>query len=182
MLDFQALTNPFIIMTTFASKLYWSSNQDPALFRATSLPAMQGLRPWGERVSTGCWWVSPCLFQAPPRFLFRLPGPCIFKIEDWQTPLGWAMAACLWLMPIFLDNLSGSVPAFELPSSGWAGCERPWVAGAALLLRPCSSLTFLWRPWRRCLAWLLSRPGRDSPPPFPAQPPTSCFWVWEPCW
>ena len=85
------------------------------------------------------------------------------------------MVAVFWLMPFFLDNLSGGLArsfAAPLLAFFWLGwlARRPGIMGAALLLQalfipyifPVAALAAL-------LAWLLARLGRDRPPPFPAQ-------------
>ena len=112
-----------------------------------------------------------------PGFLFVFLAICLFKIGTRLADrrLGWAMVACFWLMPFFLDNLAGGLarsfaaPLLALFWLGWLA-RRPWVMGAALLLQALFiPYIFLVAALAALLAWTLARLGRDSPPPFPAQ-------------
>ena len=149
--------------------------------------------PWGVKglYWLASWWVSPLYFsKLLPGFLFVFLAVCLFKIGTRLADrrLGWAMVACFWLMPFFLDNLAGGLarsfaaPLLALFWLGWQA-RRPWVMGAALLLQalfipyiflvaaPAALLAWLWRAWAG-IARRLSR----------LRPPTSSSWAWEPCW
>jgi hypothetical protein len=179
---FPALTNPYIINDDVRQQLYWMQQwQDPALFRGDFLAGYaRAYVPWGVQglywLASG--WVSPLAFsKLLAGFLFVFLAICLFKIGTRLADrrLGWAMVACFWLMPFFLDNLSGGLsrafaaPLLALFWLGWVA-ERPWVTGAALLLQALfSPYMFLVAAMAALLAWTLARLGRDRPPPFPAQ-------------
>ena len=136
--------------------------------------------PWGVKglYWLASWWVPPLYFaKLLPGFLFVFLAICLFKIGTRLADrrLGWAMVACFWLMPFFLDNLSGGLarsfaaPLLALFWLGWLA-RRPWVMGAALLLQALFiPYIFLVAALAALLAWTLARLGRDDPPPFPAQ-------------
>jgi hypothetical protein len=179
---FQALVNPLVINDDVRQQLYWMQQWgDPALFRGDFLTGYaRAYVPWGVKglYWLASWGVSPLFFsKLLPGFLFVFLAICLFKIGTRliDRRLGWALVACLWLMPFFLDNLSGGLsrsfaaPLLALFWLGWLA-QRPWVTGAALLLQalfipyifPVAALAAL-------LAWLMARLGRDRPPPFPAR-------------
>ena len=179
---FQALGHPFIINDDVRQQLYWMQQwQDPALFRGDFLTGYaRHYVPWGVKglYWLASWWVSPLYFsKLLAGFLFVFLAICLFKIGARLTDrrLGWAMVVCFWLMPFFLDNLSGGLsrsfaaPLLALFWLGWLA-RRPWVVGAALLLQALFiPYIFMVAALAALLAWLLARLGRDSPPPFPAQ-------------
>ncbi|OGR25452.1 MAG: hypothetical protein A2139_07485 [Desulfobacca sp. RBG_16_60_12] len=179
---FQALANPFIINDDVRQQLYWMQQwQDPALFRGDFLTGYaRAYVPWGVKglYWLASWWVSPLNFsKLLAGFLFVFLAICLFKIGARLADrrLGWAMVVCFWLMPFFLDNLSGGLsrsfaaPLLALFWLGWLA-RRPWVVGAALLLQALFiPYIFMVAALAALLAWLLARLGRDSPPPFPAQ-------------
>jgi len=179
---FPALANPLIINDDVRQQIYWMQQwQDPALFPGDFLTGYaRAYVSWGV---TGLywlasWWVSPLLFsKLLPGVLFVFLAICLFKIGTHlqDRRLGWTMAACLWLMPFFLDNLAGGLArAFAAPLLAlfWLGWQarRPWVMGGALLLQALFiPYIFLVAAPASLLAWLLARLGRDHPPPFPAR-------------
>jgi hypothetical protein len=179
---YQALGNPFIINDDVRQQLYWMQQwQDPALFRGDFLTGYaRAYVPWGVKglYWLASWWVSPLYFsKLLAGFLFVFLAICLFKIGARLTDrrLGWAMVVCFWLMPFFLDNLSGGLsrsfaaPLLALFWLGWLA-RRPWVVGAALLLQALFiPYIFMVAALAALLAWTLARLGRDSPPPFPAQ-------------
>ena len=179
---FQALVNPFIINDDVRQQLYWMQQwQDPTLFQGDFLTGYaRAYVPWGVKglYWLASWWVPPLYFaKLLAGFLFVFLAICLFRIGTRLADrrLGWAMVACFWLMPFFLDNLSGGLsrsfaaPLLALFWLGWL-TPRPWVIGAALLLQALFiPYIFLVAAMAALLAWTLGRLGRDRPPPFPAQ-------------
>lgn len=180
---FQALANPFVINDDVRQQLYWMQQwQDPALFRGDFLTGYaRAYVPWGLKglYWLASWWISPLAFsKLLAGFLFVFLAICLFKIGTRLADrrLGGALVACFWLMPFFLDNLSGGLsrsfaaPLLALFWLGWLA-RRPWIIGAALLLQALfSPYIFLVAAMAALLAWTLARLGRDHPPPFPSQP------------
>jgi hypothetical protein len=179
---FQALVNPLVINDDVRQQLYWMQQWgDPALFRGDFLTGYaKAYVPWGVKglYWLASWWVPPLAFsKLLPGFLFAALAICLFKIGTRLSDrrLGWTMAACCWLMPFFLDNLSGGLSrAFAAPLLAlfWLGwlAQRPRVTGVALLLQALFiPYIFLVAALAALLAWLMARLGRDHPPPFPAQ-------------
>ncbi len=185
---FRALANPFIINDDVRQQIYWMQQwQDPALFRGDFLTDYaRHYVPWGVKglYWLASWWVSPLVFsKLLPGFLFVFLAICLFKIGTRLADrrLGWAMVACFWLMPFFLDNLSGGLsrsfaaPLLALFWLGWLA-RRPGIMGAALLLQALFiPYIFLVAALAALLAWLFARLGRDRPPPFPAQAAHFCL-------
>ena len=185
---FQALVNPLVINDDVRQQLYWMQQWgDPALFRGDFLTGYaKAYVPWGVKglYWLASWWVSPLYFsKLLPGFLFVFLAICLFKIGTRlaNRRLGWTMVACFWLMPFFLDNLSGGLsrsfaaPLLALFWLGWLA-QRPWVTGAALLLQALFiPYIFLVAALAALLAWLMARLGRDRPPPFPAQAAHFCL-------
>jgi hypothetical protein len=179
---FPALVNAWVINDDVRQQLYWMQQwRDPALFRGDFLTGYaKAYVPWGIKglYWLASWWVPPLYFsKLLAGFLFVFLAVCLFKIGARLADrcLGWAMAACFWLMPFFLDNLSGGLsrsfaaPLLALFWLGWLA-RRPWVVGAALLLQALFiPYIFLVAALAALLAWLLARLGRDNPPPFPAR-------------
>ena len=179
---FPALANPLIINDDARQQIYWMQQwQDPALFPGDFLTGYaRAYVTWGVAglYWLASWWVPPLVFsKLLPGLLFVLLAVCLFKIGTnlQDRRLGWAMVACLWLMPFFLDNLAGGLArAFAAPLLAlfWLGWQarRPWVMGGALLLQALFiPYIFLVAATAMLLAWLLARLGRDTSPPFPAR-------------
>jgi hypothetical protein len=185
---FQALNHSFIINDDVRQQLYWMQQwQDPALFQGDFLTGYaRAYVPWGVK---GLYWLASCWLsplyfsKLLAGFLFVFLAICFFKIGTRLADrrLGWAMVACFWLMPFFLDNLSGGLsrsfaaPLLALFWLGWLA-QRPWVTGAALLLQALFiPYIFLVAAMAALLAWTMARLGRDRPPPFPAQAAHFCL-------
>ena len=176
---FQALTNPFVINDDVRQQIFWMQQwQDPAFSGATCSPTTPGpTSPGGLKGSTG-WPPGGCphwpFSKLLPGFLFVLLALCLFQIGSRLADrrLGWFMVACFWLMPFFLDNLSGGLsrafaaPLLALFWLGWlAASPGPWAR--PYCSRPSSSPTFSWwRPRPRC--W--PGPGAAGPGPAAAVP------------
>ena len=196
---FQALVKPFVINDDVRQQLYWMQQWgDPALFRGDFLTGYaKAYVPWGVKglYWLASWWVSPLYFsKLLPGFLFVFLAICLFKIGARlaNRRLGWAMVACFWLMPFFLDNLSGGLsrsfaaPLLALFWLGWLA-QRPWVTGAALLLQALFiPYIFLVAALAALLAWLDGPPGPGPPAAFPGpgrpllpSGPGSRCWLWR---
>jgi hypothetical protein len=180
---FQAFANPFVLNDDVRQQIYWMQQwQNPALFQGDFLTGYaRAYVPWGVKglYWLASWWVSPLYFsKLLAGFLFVCLAICLFKIGARLADrrLGWAMVACFWLMPFFLDNLAGGLsrsfaaPLLALFWLGWLA-RRPWIIGAALLLQALFiPYIFLVAAPAALLAWTLARLGWDRPPPFPARP------------
>jgi hypothetical protein len=178
---FPALTNPFIINDDVRQQLFWMQQwQDPALFQGDFLTSYaRHYVTWGVKALywVASWFMAPLYFaKILPGFLFVFLAVCLFKIGTRLSNrrLGGMMVAVYWLMPFFLHNLAGGLArAFAAPLLAlfWLGWqeERPWVMGTALLLQALFiPYIFLVAAPAALLARILSRFGKDNPPPFPA--------------
>jgi hypothetical protein len=185
---FQAFASPFVLNDDVRQQIYWMQQwQDPALFRGDFLTGYaRAYVPWGVKglYWLASWWVSPLAFsRLLPGFLFVFLAVCLFKIGTClkDRRLGWAVVACFWLMPFFLDNLAGGLsrsfaaPLLALFWLGWMA-RRPWVTGASLLLQALFiPYIFLVAAPAALSVWVLARLGRKSPPPFPVQVAHFCL-------
>ena len=183
-------------MTTSASSSTGCSNGGTRPYSgATSSPAMpRPTSPGASRVSTG--WppggCRPCYFsKLLPGFLFVFLAICLFKIGTRLADrrLGWTMVACFWLMPFFLDNLSGGLSrVLRRPAPGplLAG-----LAGAATLGHrrgppapgPVHPLHFPGGGPGGAAGLAHGPPGPGPPAAFPGPGrPLLSSWPWEPCW
>lgn len=178
-----ALTNPLVINDDVRQQLYWMQQwQDPALFRGDFLTGYaRAYVPWGVK---GLYWLASWLVSCLAfskiltGFLFAFLALCLFEIGTRliDRRLGWGLVACFWLMPSFLDNLSGGLPrsfAAPLLALFWLGwsARRPFVMGTALLLQALFiPYIFMVSALAALLAWALACLGLDVAPPFPVKP------------
>lgn len=178
----QALTNPWIINDDVRQQIYWMQQwQDPALFQGDFLTGYaRHYVTWGVKglYWLASWWVPPLWFaKLLPGLLFIGLAVALFQIGSGLADrrLGWMMAAGVWLIPFFLDNLAGGLArAFAAPLLAliWLGWQRrrPGVMAAALLLQALFiPYSFLVAALAVLLAWALARLGKGTPPPFPAR-------------
>jgi len=107
-----------------------------------------------------------------PGFLFVFLGWCFFRIGTrlGSRRLAWLTVGVYWLMPFFLDNLSGGLArAFAAPLLAffclcWLA-DSPWGLAAALLLQAlCIPYMFLVAAGATVLAWLAGRSGKWGAP------------------
>ena len=111
--------------------------------------------------------------------LFVLLAVCLYKIGEalgGSRRLAWAGVGVFWLMPFFLDNLSGGLSrgfAAPLLALFWLS----WLKGSAWGMGGALFLQALFIPYifpvgagAALLGWGLGRVGRGAPPPFPRRP------------
>lgn len=178
-----AFSNPYVVNDDVRQQIYWMQQWlDPQLFRGDLLSDYaRHYVPMGVKALywLASWFVGPLVFsKVLPGFLFVFLGLCLYRIGAQLAGrrLGWTTVGVFWLMPFFLDNLSGGMArAFAAPLLAWFWLcwltRRPGGMGLALLLQG------LFIPYifpvcagAALLAWLAGRLGRGSPPPFPARP------------
>lgn len=180
---FPALTNPYVINDDVRQQIYWMQQWlDPGLFQGDLLSDYaRHYVPWGVK---GLYWLAS-FGAAPLNFSKVLPGllfvflaGCLYKIGEvlqgrW---LAWTAVAVFWLMPFFLDTLSGGLPrAFAAPLLAlfwlcWLK-RRPWGMGAALLLQALFiPYIFILAATAAMLAWAIGLWGKGEMPPFPSRP------------
>ncbi|MBI4795124.1 MAG: hypothetical protein HY790_04665 [Deltaproteobacteria bacterium] len=109
-----------------------------------------------------------------PGLLFVFLGWCLFRIGArlGSRRLAWFTVGVYWLMPFFLDNLSGGLArAFAAPLLAffclcWLAAS-PWGLALALLLQALFiPYIFLIGAGATVLAWLAARTGRWPAPSF----------------
>jgi len=140
-----AFTNFYVINDDVRQQIYWMAQfQDPELFPDDLLTDYaRRYVPFGVK---GLYWlasflVSPLWFcKILPGLLFIWLGCLLYRMGEGLDgpPLGWTMAAVVWLVPLFLENLSGGLArSFAPPLLAWfwLGWLRrsPGTMGLALL-------------------------------------------------
>jgi hypothetical protein len=183
----QAFTNPYVVNDDVRQQIYWMQQWlDPQLFRGDLLsdyarhyvPVGVKALYWLATRFMGPIWFSKVLTG----FLFVFLGLCLYQIgfRLADRRLGWTTVCVYWLMPFFLENMSGSMArAFAAPLLAlfwlcWL-TRRPWGMGLALLLQGLFiPYIFPVAAGAAILAWLAGRTGHGGPPPFPARP---SHWV-----
>lgn len=178
----QALTNRYVVNDDVRQQIFWMQQWlDPELFRGDLLADYaRHYVPWGVK---GLYWLASWLTD-PISFSKFLPGLlfiflalCLYRIglKLGGRRLGWTMLAVYWLMPFFLDNLSGGLArgfAAPLLAFFWLCWLEDWPGGmgAALLLQALFiPYIFLVSALAVGLAWLAGRTGKTTPPPFPSR-------------
>jgi len=131
--------------------------------------------PWGVK---GLYWLAsaaldPIIFSKwLAGLLFVFLGWCFFRLGAClgSRRLAWFTLCVYWLMPFFLDNLSGGLArAFAVPLLAffclcWLEA-RPWVLALALLLLALFiPYIFLVAAGAVMLAWLAGRTGKWAAP------------------
>jgi hypothetical protein len=116
--------------------------------------------------------VGPIIFSKwLPGLLFVFLGWCLFRMGArlGSRRLAWFSAGVYWLMPFFLDNLSGGLArSFAAPLLAfyclcWLA-QSPWGLALALLLQALFiPYIFLVGAGATVLAWLAGRRGRWAP-------------------
>lgn len=176
-----ALMNPYVINDDVRQQIFWMQQwQDPTLFQDDLLADYARLYvPWGVQ---GLYWlasliINPLLFsKLLPAFLFVLLSATLYQIgfltEDRR--LGWFAVSAFWLMPFFLDNLSGGLArAFAAPLLALFWCF--WLSGNSRGMALTMLLQALFIPYifpvcasSVIIAWILEKTRQGDPPPFPA--------------
>ena len=187
-----ALTNPYVINDDVRQQIFWMQQwHDPTLFQNDLLADYARLYvPWGVK---GLYWlasfvINPILFsKLLPGFLFVLLSATLYQIglltEDRR--LGWFTVSVFWLMPFFLDNLSGGLArAFAAPLLAlfWYF----WLSGNSRGMALTMLLQALFIPYifpicasGVIIAWILQKTRQGDPPPFPAS--AAKAWLLQDC-
>jgi hypothetical protein len=171
------LTNHWVINDDVRQQIFWMQQWlDPQLFSGDLLAGYaRAYVTWGVK---GLYWlVSPVLDPITfskwlPGLLFVLLAWCLFRIGYGlgSRGLAWFTVGVYWLMPFFLDNLSGGLArAFAAPLLAWfCLCwleARPWGLGLVLLLLALFiPYIFLVAAGATVLAWLAGRWSRWAAP------------------
>ncbi len=179
----EALTNPYVINDDVRQQIYWMQQwRDPDIFRGDWLSNYaRHYVPWGVQ---GLYWaashvMSPVVFSKfLPGFLFVLLSCSIYSIglAMGGRALAWAAVTASWLMPFFLDNLSGGLArSFALPLLAlfwlcWLKRRPMGVAAVLILLALFIPYAFALALGACLLAWSMARLRGHSPPPFPSRP------------
>lgn len=176
---FQAFTNPYVINDDVRQQVFWMQQwQDPGLYPSDLLTEYaRHYVPWGVQgfYRAASEVMSPFLFsKILTGLLFVFFALCLYRTGRFigGQEGAWFTVAVFWLMPWFLDNLSGGLsrafagPLLALFFLCWL--ERaPWALGVTLVLQAlfipyicilCALASVM--AWG---AWVL---GRAQPPPF----------------
>jgi hypothetical protein len=174
---FQALANPWVINDDVRQQIFWMQQWvDPQLFPGDLLAAYaRSYVPWGIKglYRLAALALNPIIFSKwLAGFLFVFLGWCLFRLGEnlGSRRLGWFTLSVFWLMPFFLDNLSGGLArAFAVPLLAffclcWME-GRPWGLALALLLQALFiPYIFLIGAGAVTLAWVAGRFRKvDSP-------------------
>jgi hypothetical protein len=136
----KSLASPFVINDDLRQQIFWMQRWlDPALYPPDILNAYaEAYVPWGVKFLYWCgsWVMNPLQFsKAITGFLYC--GQCLLmmslgrKLGGRQT--GWAMLCAAWLIPFFLDNISGGLSrAFASPLL--AAFALAWLSGRGAFL------------------------------------------------
>ncbi len=179
-----ALLNPYVINDDVRQQIFWMQRWlDPQLFKGDLLSDYARYYvPWGLQ---GLYWLAS-FFVGPLTFSKILPGLlfvflacCLYRISEvlgGPRRLAWMVVAVFWLMPFFLDNMSGGLArAFAAPLLAlfwlcWLA-PHPWGMGVTLLLQALFiPYIFLLCAGAAVIAWVVGRLGGGAPVPFPARP------------
>ncbi len=147
---------------------------DPQTFhRLLPILSYISLSLWGQGVyAVRLAGIGPIIFSKwLPGLLFIFLGWCLFRIGLYlgSRRLAWCTVAIYWLMPFFLDNLSGGLArGFAAPLLAWFClcwlAESPWGLALALLLQALFiPYIFLVAAGATVLAWLAGLGRRAAP-------------------
>jgi len=180
----QAWTDPYVVNDDVRQQIYWMQKwQDPSLFQSDPLSEYARMYvPWGVqgiyRLASPLW--DPLTFsKVLPGLLFVFLAGCFFQIggtiKDRQ--LAWITVGVFWLMPFFLDRLSGGLarsfgtPLLALFLLFWL-TRRPMAMGITLLAQALLiPYIFLVSATAVLGAWAFGHArNSDLRPPFPSTP------------
>lgn len=123
MAHWKALASPLVINDDLRQQVFWMQRWlDPALYPPDFLNAYaEAYVPWGVKFLYWCgsWFMNPLQFsKVITGFLYC--GQCLLMMSLGRKlggrQAGWAMLGAAWLMPFFLDNISGGLSrAFASP-------------------------------------------------------------------
>jgi len=174
---FQALIRYWVINDDVRQQIFWMQHwRDSRLFPGDLLTDYaRAYVSWGVKglYRLASLALDPITFSKwLPGLLFVFLGWCLFRLgcRLGSRRLGWFTLGVYWLMPFFLDNLSGGLArAFAAPllaffCLAWMAAN-PWGLGLALLLQALFiPYIFLVGAGATVLAWLAGRSGRVSAP------------------
>jgi len=176
---FQALTRPWVINDDVRQQIFWMRQWlDPQLFPGDLLADYaRAYVTWGVKglYRLASLVADPVTFSKwMPGLLFVFLGWCVFRIgvRLGSRRLAWFMVGIYWLMPFFLDNLSGGLArAFAAPLLAFFGlcwlAANSWGLALALLLMALFiPYIFLVAAAAIVIAWLATRIGKFSGPSF----------------
>jgi hypothetical protein len=180
---FQAFRNPYIINDDVRQQIFWMQQwRDPELFRGDLLSDYaRHYVTWGVK---GLYRLAApvldpiSLSKVLPGALFLFLAGCLYRIGEFlgQRPLAWMTVAVFWLMPFFLDNISGGLarsfaaPLLALFWLGWLK-QSPRGMGMALFLQALFiPYIFILSASAALIAWGAGRFRMGHPPPFPTRP------------
>jgi len=112
----KALVSPFVINDDLRQQIFWMQRWlDPALYPPDILNAYaEAYVPWGVKLlyRFGSLFINPLQFsKVITGFLYC--GQCLLMMSLGRKlggrQAGWAMLCAAWLMPFFLDNISGGL-------------------------------------------------------------------------
>lgn len=175
---FQALAQYWVINDDVRQQIFWMQQwRDSRLFPGDLLTDYaRAYVPWGVKglYRLTSLALDPITFSKwLPGLLFVFLGWCLFRIglRLGSRRLAWFTLGVYWLMPFFLDNLSGGLarafaaPLLALFCLSWLAAN-PWGLGLALLLQALFiPYIFLVGAGATVLAWLA---GRRGPGPAPS--------------
>lgn len=175
-----ALNSPFVINDDVRQQIYWMQQwQDPGLYPGDLLTAYaRQYVSWGVKALywLAAFFISPLWFsKILTGLLFVWLSCLLFRLGAslGGRPLAWTVAAVSWLMPFFLENLSGGLArAFALPLLAWFWLA--WLNGKPISLALALLAQAIFIPYifpvaagALILAWFSARFTSIPPPPFP---------------
>ncbi|GAB6037072.1 hypothetical protein JCM15519_16310 [Fundidesulfovibrio butyratiphilus] len=173
---FSALVSPLVINDDVRQQLFWMQRwRDPALYPPDLLNMYaQAYVPWGGKAlyRLGAVFCNPVQFsKAVAAVLFVAQGIFLMGLGRFLggRTLAWGALASVWVMPFFLDNISGGLSrGFASPSL--AALALAWLLRNARLACLALAVQALFIPYifapcalavmaERIYAWFRSRPG-----------------------
>jgi hypothetical protein len=181
---FQAFTNPYVINDDVRQQVFWMQQwSDPELYQSDWISDYaRHYVPWGVQ---GIYWlasriIDPIYFsKVLTGFIFIFLSLSFFKVGKviGGRQLAWIAVGVSWLMPIFLDNLSGGLsrsfasPLLIVFLLNWLN-RNTWGVGAVLILQALLiPYIFILCGLAACLGWTLWRTRLGETPPFLARFP-----------
>ena len=172
----KALASPMVLNDDLRQQVFWMQRWlDPSLYPPELLNTYaEAYVPWGVKFLYWCgsWVMNPLQFSKVITGLLYC-GQCLLMMSLGRAlggrQGGWAMLCAAWLMPFFLDNISGGLSrafaspllaAFSLAWLSGRGAPLGWTLTAQALFipyifLPCSLALLA----QKGLAALQGRPG-----------------------
>jgi hypothetical protein len=180
---YQTFASRYVINDDVRQQIFWMQQwQDPELFTGDLLSDYAShYVTWGVKglYRLAALGLNPVDFsRILPGILFVFLAGCLFKIGDLlqDRSLAWMAVAVFWLMPFFLNDLSGGLArAFAAPLLAlfclcWLQ-GSPWGMGLTVLLQALFiPYIFFLAALAALMAYVAGRAGLAQPAPFPAGP------------